>query len=195
MSQLTTHSTLHGRMSCFVNWIAPDTNKKENNSSQAEKLIERVKKNAADDGIEVRATPKGGSDAKETGLRRHYMGHSEVDGYDIDIPMVIAPDDADGKELDELLTKFETYVRKSYPNSIINITNSSVNLILSNDLAFDVVPMQATDKIDEQILIKKNGERLKTSVRRHREFTTNRTKLSKNSPGRVTYNECVRLLK
>lgn len=195
MSQLTTHSTLHSRMCCFVDWIAPDPDKKEYNTSQANTLTERVIKNAEDDGVTVESTPRGGSDAKETGLRRHYMGHSEVDGYDIDIPMVIKPQDADGKKLDELLTKFEKYVRKSYPNSTINITNSSVNLILSNDLAFDVVPMQATNKADEQILIKKSGDRLKTSVQKHREFTTGRTKTSKASPGRVKYNECVRLMK
>jgi hypothetical protein len=195
MSQLTNHSTLHSWMCCFVNWIAPDPDKKEYNSSQAETLISRIKKNAADDGVTITDTPKGGSDAKGTGLRRHYLGHSEVDGYDIDIPMVIDPKDAEGKKLDDLLSKFEGYVRKSYPNSTINITNSSVNLILSNDLAFDVVPMQATNKVDEQILIKKNGDRLKTSVQKHREFTTKRTKLSKGTPGRVTYNECVRLVK
>ncbi|MDB5016104.1 MAG: hypothetical protein JWQ84_936 [Mucilaginibacter sp.] len=195
MSQLTTHSTLHSQMCCFVGWIAPDPDKKEYNSGQAATLIDRVIKNAAEDGVEVGDTPDGGSDAKGTGLRRHYLGHSEVDGYDIDIPMVIAPKDADGKQLNELLTKFEKYVRKSYPNSTIHITNSSVNLILSNDLAFDIVPMQATDKKDEQILIKKNGDRLKTSVQKHKEFTTKRTKASKASPGRVSYNECVRLIK
>lgn len=195
MSQLTTHSTLHSQMCCFVEWIAPDPDKKDSNASQAATLIDRVIKNAAEDGVEVVDTPKGGSDAKGTGLRRHYLGHSEVDGYDIDIPMVITPEDAEGKQLDELLKKFEKYVRKSYPSSIINITNSSVNLILSNDLAFDVVPMQATDKADEQILIKKNGDRLKTSVQKHREFTTRRTKISKEAAGRVSFNECVRLIK
>lgn len=195
MSQLTTRSVLHSRMTFFVEWIKPDPDKRDNNSYQAGLVRNYTKQNAEEDGMEVISTPPGGSDEKDTGLRRHYLGHSEVDGYDIDIPIVIRPEDTDGKELEDLLSKFEEYVRTSYPNSTIIITNSSVNLLLSNELAFDIVPMISTDKPDEQIIIKKDGARIRTSVQKHNEFVKKRTKLSKEIAGRVTFNECLRGMK
>lgn len=195
MSQLTTRSILHRWLSCFISWIKPDPNKKEENSRQAGLLRKYTKQNAEEDGMKVISTPESGSDAKSTGLRRHYRGNSEVDGYDIDIPIVIRPEDADGKQLEDLLGKFEKYVRKSYPDSIITITNSSVNLILSNELSFDVVPMLSTDKTDEQVIIKKDGTQIRTSVQKHNEFVKKRTRLSKEMDGRVTFNECLRAMK
>lgn len=195
MSQLTTHSTLHSRMSCFVTWIKPDPEKKEDNAYQAGLARKYTKQNAEADGLDVVSTPRGGSDEKDTGLRRHYLGHSEVDGYDIDIPIVISAEDGKDKNLDDLLIKFEQYVRKSYPDSAIKLTNSSVNLLLSNELSFDIVPMLATDKSDEQIIIKKDGTRIRTSVQKHNEFVQLRTRRSKELPGRVTFNECLRALK
>ena len=195
MSQLTTHSTLHRWMTCFIGWIKPDPAKKEDNSRQAGLARKYTKQNAEEDGMEVISTPPGGSDEKDTGLRRHYLGHSEVDGYDVDIPIVIRPEDTDGKELEDLLSKFEEYVRKSYPDSTITITNSSVNLLLSNELAFDIVPMISTGKADEQIIIKKDGVRIRTSVQKHNEFVKKRTRLSKDIAGRVMFNECLRGMK
>lgn len=195
MSQLTTRSTLHSRLSCFISWIKPDPEKRDENSNQAGLVRKYTKKNAEEDGMQVISTPAGGSDEKDTGLRRHYLGHSEVDGYDIDIPIVIRPEDSEGKELKELLSKFEEYVRKSYPDSTIHVTNSSVNLVLSNELAFDVVPMISTDKADEQIVIKKGGIRIRTSVQKHNEFVKKRTRLSKETAGRVKFNECIRGMK
>jgi hypothetical protein len=186
---------LHARLSCFTSWIRPDAEKKEENSSQAALVRKYLKQNAEEDGMQVLSTPAGGSDEKDTGLRRHYRGHSEVDGYDIDIPFVLRPEDTDGKELAELLSKFERYVRKSYPNSTIKVTNSSVYLLMSNNLSFDIVPMISTGNIDEQIIIKKDGERIRTSVQKHNEFVKKRTRLSKEAPGRVTFNECVRAMK
>src|SRR5579863_1374483 len=157
MSQLTVYSELHRRLSRFLRWIIPDPDKKEENSVKAELLRKCVKQNAQDDGLEVASMPRGGSDEKDTGLRRHYLGHSEVDGYDIDVPIVTKRKGKDDDKIDNLLKKFEKYVRKSYPDSKIKVTNSSVNLILSNDLSFDVVPMISTDKADEQLIIKKDG--------------------------------------
>jgi tRNA nucleotidyltransferase (CCA-adding enzyme) len=195
MSQLSTHTTLHSRMSCFISWIKPDPDKKEENARQAGLARKYTKQNAEEDGMEVISTPPGGSDEKGTGLRRHYLGHSEIDGYDIDIPIVIRPEDAEGKKLEELLSKFEGYVRKSYPDSEITLTNSSVNLRLSNELSFDIVPMFSTDKADEQVIIKKDGIRIRTSVQKHNEFVKKRTRKSKEIGGRVTFNECVRAMK
>jgi hypothetical protein len=195
MSQLTTHSILHSRLSYFTTWIKPNPDKKEENARQAGLARKYTKQNAEADGLEIVSTPSGGSDEKNTGLRRHYLGHSEVDGYDIDIPLVIRPEDTDGKKLVDLLLKFEGYVRTSYPDSKIKVTNSSVNLILSNELAFDIVPMVSTGKSDEQIIIKKDGTRILTSVQKHNDFVKKRTQKSKELAGRVTFNECIRAMK
>ena len=195
MSQLTAYSIVHGRLTVFIRWINPDAEKKEDNAYQASLVRKYVSQNASQQGIHIVGTPEAGSDAKNTGLRRHYRGHAAVDGYDIDVVFIINPEDADGKPLEELLSIFEGLVRKSYPNSTIEITNSSVRLIFSNELAFDVVPMLATEKADEQIIIKKDGSRIRTSVQKHNEFIKKRTKISKEMPGRVCFNECVRAMK
>jgi hypothetical protein len=192
MSQLTTHSILHSRLSCFINWIKPDPDKKEDNSEKADTVTKNVRQNAEADGLQVTDTPEGGSDAKDTGLRRHYRGHSEVDGYDIDRPFVIKEYDKTGNKVTDPLGKFEKYVGTSYPTSEITPTNSSVNLKFSNELRFDIVPMFATDKKDEQIIVKRDGTRFRTSVQKHNEFVKKRTRLSKESPGRVRFNECLR---
>src|SRR5258706_3650240 len=133
MSQLSTHATLHNRLSCFIIWIKPDPEKKNDNAEQGANVTKNVKQNAEDDGIQVTDTPEGGSDPKDTGLRRHYRGHSEVDGYDIDRPFVVKEKDKNGDKIDDLLNRFEGFVRTSYPNSEITPTNSSVNLKFSND--------------------------------------------------------------
>ena len=57
------------------------------------------------------------------------------------------------------------------------------------------MPLLETDKKDKQILIRSNGERRETSVLKHTEFIKNRTAKSKGLPGRVSFNECVRLVK
>jgi hypothetical protein len=195
MSQLTTNSILHSRLCCFIDWIKPEPEKKDNNSEQANLVRTYVKQNAEEDSIIVDSTPAGGSDEKDTGLRRHYLGHSEVDGYDIDLPFVVKPEDKKGKKVEDLLNKFENYVRKSYPKSDVKPTNSSVNLKLSNELYFDVVPMLTTDKSDEQIIIRRDGTKIRTSIQKHNQFVKKRTKLSKELPGRVKFNECVRGMK
>jgi len=195
MSQLSTHSILHSRLSYFITWIKPDPDKKDDNVEQAANVTKNVKQNAEDDGLEVTDTPEGGSDAKDTGLRRHYMGHSEVDGYDIDRPFVVKEKDKNGNTVSNLLNRFEGYVRTSYPNSEIKPTNSSVNLKFSNELYFDVVPMFATDKKDEQLIIKRDGTKIRTSIQKHNEFVKKRTRKSKELAGRVKFNECDRAIK
>jgi hypothetical protein len=195
MSQLTTHSTLHSRMTCFICWIKPDPDKKENNGAQAALARNYISQNAAAEGLHVIRTPEAGSDAKDSGLRRHYRGHAEVDGYDIDLVFILEPKDADGKPIEELLSIFEKLVRKSYPDSTIEITKSSVKLVCSNDLAFDVVPMLATDNPTEQLMIKRDGRKVMTSVEKHTDFVKKRTRMSKDTPGRVCFNEVLRAMK
>jgi|GEM_PF-851147 len=195
MSQLTTHSTLHSRLTCFICWIAPDPEKQEENDAQASLARKNIGQNAAARGLRVLRTPPAGSDAKATGLRRHYLGHAEVDGYDVDLVFVLASENADGKPLEELLSLFEELVQKSYPNSTIQITKSSVKLILSSDLSLDFVPMLATDNPEEQIIIKRDGRKVMTSVEKHTAFVRSRTKKSKESAGRVCFNEALRAMK
>ena len=194
MSELSTKSTLHSRMSCFVEWIAPDPETIDAIREQADQIRKYVRQNAEEEGIFVTSTPESGSFAKKTGLRRHYRGKSEVDGLDVDIPIVVKPENEDGEKLDELLKKFERFVRKSYPDSQIELTKSSVKVTL-NEVSYDIVPMLATDKNDEQILIRSTGERIRTSVQKHNEFIKKRTKESNELPGRVKFNECIRLMK
>ncbi|RYE27783.1 MAG: hypothetical protein EOP48_34235, partial [Sphingobacteriales bacterium] len=195
MSNLSPRGTLHNRMCHFMDWIKPDPNKRDSDCEQAANVRKNVKQNAEEEGMTVTSTPSGGSDEKNTGLRRHYRGNSEVDGYDIDIPIVIKPANSDGEAFEELLKKFEKLVAKSYPNSKIKPTNSSIELTFSNELRFDIVPMLSTDKSDEQIILRKDGNKVQTSVQKHNEFIKKRTKQSKEHAGRVTFNDCIRAMK
>jgi hypothetical protein len=195
MSQLTTHSTLHSRMTCFINWIKPDPDKKEYNDDKASLVRKYVSQNAEAAGLRVVRMPVAGSDAKGTGLRRHYLGHAEVDGYDIDLVFILEPKDADSKPIEELLAIFEDLVRQSYPDSTIEITKSSVKLLHSDDLAFDIVPMLATANPTQQLMIKRDGRKVMTSVEKHTDFVKLRTRKSKEAPGRVCFNEVLRAMK
>lgn len=194
MSELTTKSVLHSRMSCFVEWIAPDPKKIDEIAERADRIRKLITQNASEDSLNIVDTPKSGSFEKKTGLRRHYRGQAEVDGLDVDIPMIVNPKDKDGDTIEDLLSKFEKYAEKSYPGQVKK-TKSSIKISFSDNTSFDVVPMLATDKKDEQILIRKNGEKLRTSVQKHNEFVKGRTRKSNEVAGRVKFNECIRLKK
>jgi len=62
-------------------------------------------------------------------------------------------------------------------------------------LWYDLVPLLATDEKDKQMLIRADGERRETSILKHTDFIRKRTEKSKELPGRVCFNECVRLIK
>ncbi len=195
MSEISTHTKLHSRLSCFVDWIAPDPDKIDDIAQRADIVRKYVRQSAEEDGITVTDTPKAGSFEKKTGLRRHYRGHAEIDGLDVDIPIVVKPKTEDGNTITELLNKFEKYAKKSYPDSTVEKTKSSVRITFSDHVSFDIVPMLSSDKKDEQIIIRSTGERLKTSVQKHNEFVKGRTVKSNAEKGRVKFNECVRLVK
>jgi tRNA nucleotidyltransferase (CCA-adding enzyme) len=165
MSELNTKTVLQSRMECFTKWIAPDPDKKKEIFAKADEIRQYIKQTAIDDGLVVKSMPIAGSSAKGNGLRRHYRGHSEVDGWDIDIPIVVKKDDGTDL-LGSLLDKFEEYARKSYPTTKIEKTKSSVKLHFSKKGSFDLVPMLATDKAEEQILVRRDGERISTSVQK-----------------------------
>lgn len=199
MSEISTHTTLHSRMSCFVDWIAPDPDKISDIAERADTARKYIQKCAEEDGLTITNTPKAGSFEKKTGLRRHYLGHAEIDGLDLDIPMVTKPKDEDGDLIDELLNKFEKYVIKYrdnlFPAATVSKTKSSVKITFADEVSFDIVPMLSTNVSDEQILIRLTGEKIKTSVQKHNEFVKTRTKKSNDEAGRVKFNECVRLIK
>jgi len=194
MSELNTKTVLQSRMECFTKWIAPDPDKKKEIFAKADEIRQYIKQTAEENGLTVKSMPIAGSSAKGNGLRRHYRGHSEVDGWDIDIPIVVKMDEQ-ADLLNSLLDKFEQYAIKSYPNTTIEKTKSSVKLHFSKKGSFDLVPMLATEKSDEQILVRRDGERIATSVQKHNEFIKGRTKKSRAIDGVVKFNQCIQLLK
>jgi hypothetical protein len=195
MPGFSNRSVLHGRLSSFVDWIAPGADTEDGIRRQAEEVRARTKGQAGADGLTVRSTPNSGSFAKRTGLRRHMHGDAEVDGQDVDLPFVVSPKTKDDEKVDRLLDRFERYAKASYPDTPRERTKCSVKLnFVAPKLTYDLVPMLATEVDDEQILLRDDGER-RTSVQKNIEFVTSRTRTSNALPGRVKVNECIRLMK
>lgn len=190
-------NTLDTRISNFIKWIRPDPDTMEDARKQRDEVRDRIRGRAEDDGLTVRSTPSSGSFAKGTGLRRHMRGGAEHEGQDIDCPFVVSRKDEDGDALTGLLGRFERYAKQSYPKTPRERTKSSVKLsFVESRRNFDLVPMLAVDGNDEeQILLRGNGERRRTSIQRHTTFICNRTKLSREVRGPVGFNDCVRLAK
>ena len=194
MSQYSTKSKLHVRTRNFVVWIAPDKDSRDAIKKQSDEIRSRVKKKAEDDGFTVIDTPYSGSFPTKTGLRRHLMGDSDVEGQDIDLAFVVKKDKE--TEFEPLMKKFETYAKESYPNTEITVTKSSVKMKFEGTkLTYDLVPMFASDDPSQQVLIRENGDIIKTSIQCHREFIRNRTKQTREEDGVVAFNELIRLLK
>lgn len=199
INRLTAVSPLsrsHRRIAKFVDWIRPEIETAARIREQAANIRQRISAQAAADGLTVLSTPEAGSFAKSTGLRRHMRGEMEIEGQDVDLPFVVKPKDADGEKIDKLLQKFDGYAQASYPNTPRRITASSVELqFVQSKLNYDLVPMLKAAQDGYQIILKKDGTRRVTSVARHTEFVTRRTKDSDNLAGRVQFNECIRLFK
>jgi tRNA nucleotidyltransferase (CCA-adding enzyme) len=192
----TTRQKLHIRICNFVDWIRTDSNKEDSIREQANEIRERVKSQARNDGLTILSTPWSGSFAKRTGLRRHLRGLNPVEGQDVDLPFVISPKDKDDEELSELLPRFDKYLEKSYPNTSRKSSKSSIKLdFVGTKIAYDIVPMLATNDQERQIIIRGDGTRRETSVQKHIEFIKTRTKSSSEQIGRVSFNEMVRLFK
>lgn len=192
-----TQITLHSRFANFVSWIRPDPNKIEGIRAQRDSVKARIWAKAEDDGLIVKSTPESGSFAKSTNLRRHMRGGAEHEGQDVDCPFVVSGKDENGDPLTELLSRFERYARASYPDTQIERTKSSIKLTFaSSKVAYDLVPMLfVPGSADEQILLRADGERRRTSVQKHVEFTRSRTRHSRDLKGSVAFNEGVRLVK
>ena len=196
MAGLSNRSTLHRRLTAFVDWIATETATEDRIRTQADEIRNRIKGKATDDGLTVRSMPNSGSFAKRTGLRRHLQGESYVEGQDVDLPFVVSPKTKDDEAVDRLLDKFLAYAQASYPDTTRTKTKSSVRLrFVGTKLSYDLVPMLATPDPEEQILLRADGERRRTSVQKHITFIKSRTQASNVLAGRVKFNECVRLMK
>jgi hypothetical protein len=189
--------TLQDRFANFVSWIRPDPDKAEDVRKQRDNVKASIKAKAEADGLVVKSMPASGSFAKATGLRRHMLGGAEHEGQDVDCPFVLDAKDEDGDPLTTLLPRFEGYAAAAYPDTERKTTKSSVQLTFAaTKTSFDLVPMLAVSGTEEeQILLRAGGERRRTSVQRHVEFIQSRTKRSRDLPGRVTFNEGVRLTK
>jgi hypothetical protein len=193
---LTTRSRSHRRLAVFVDWIKPESDTREAIHKQAADIRRIICGQATADGLVMVATLEAGSFAKHTGLRRHVRGHSAVEGQDVDLPFVVKPAAQNGDRIDELLRRFEGYARASYPNTPRFVTASSVELrFVASKLNYDLVPMLASTEPGCQLILKKDGRRLVTSVAKHVEFIRRRTRQSDEAAGRVKFNECVRLVK
>jgi hypothetical protein len=194
MSQYSTTSLLHSRMSAFGKWIAPEPETRDTIKKQADEIRSRIKAKAEEDGLTVVKTPFSGSFTTRTGLRRHLRGEMSIDGQDVDIPFVVKKDKE--TEFGPLIDRFKGYAEKSYPNTKIVPTKSSIKMTFQGTtLNYDIVPMFATDNPEKQILIRDNGEIITTSIEKHRDFIKSRTKKTKETPGVVAFNHMVRFLK
>lgn len=196
MSQLSTHSKLHKRITTFVDWIKPESNKRDDIKERANKVRNKIKVKAqsSDYNLTITSTPKAGSFATKSGLRRHFRGDAEVEGLDVDLPFVVK-DSQEGYVFSSLLDTFYKIVDDCYPNTNKKRTKSSIKLSFDDNVNMDIVPMLEGNTVDEQILIRSNGDKINTSVKKHVDFIKTRTNLSNNQEGRVKFNECLRLLK
>jgi hypothetical protein len=194
MGLYSTKSKLHVRIRNFVAWIAPEKKTRDTIKKQSDEIRGKIKKNAEDDGLTITNMPYAGSFAKKSGLRRHLQGETAIEGQDVDIPFVVKSDKE--TEFEPLIQRFKKYAEKSYPDTEITTTKSSVKMkFVSTKLTYDIVPMFATEDSEKQILIRSDGEKIKTSVQKHTDFVRNRTKETNEEDGVVVFNDCIRLLK
>ena len=184
---------LQRRMAAFVDWIATDSSKEDDIRDQAVLIRQKISAQAQEDGLTIQSTPNSGSFAKRTGLRRHLRGHSVVEGQDVDLPFVVKSKTNDDEKLTSLLSRFERYAKAAYPKTERETTRSSVCLKFTSKLSYDLVPVLATNDPERQVLIRSTGERRETSLQRHVEFVTKRTRESNAEEGRVKFNEMIRL--
>src|SRR2546425_4356591 len=190
---MNTDDKLQSRLAAFVGWLRTEPDREDEIRERADNVRAAIKAKAIEDGLVVRSTPRSGSFATKTGLRRHMRGQAEIEGQDVDVSFVVAPKTKDEEQLSFLLPRFEGYAHEAYPDSERERTKSSIRLLFTDNVHFDLVPMLATKDPERQILVRSDGERRETSVQKHVEFIRGRT--AKSSLGHAEFNELVRLLK
>nr|WP_263430012.1 CBASS oligonucleotide cyclase [Nannocystis pusilla] len=195
---MSSKSPSHRRLSTFVDWIRTPGEREERIKAQADEVRRRLRGKAESDKLVIRSMPFSGSYEKGTGLRRHMHGDAEIEGQDVDIAIVVDPDSIpEDEDRGHLIERFLGYFRASYPDTEASATRSSVRVtFVGSKINFDLVPMLAVSGTDrEQLLFRSNGERRRTSIQDHIEFVRRRNRRSNDLPGRVKFNECVRLVK
>jgi len=197
MSEISTHTTIHRQIKFFVKWIAPESETRQKIYDQGDELMNRVKTRAEADGLTVIEIVYSGSFNKESGLRRFMLGHSVVEGQDVDIAFILKDTDKDGNKLGCVIEKFKGYVKASYPDTKeIGTTKSSATIyFVSTKLRYDLVPLFETSRANIQLLKRTNGDERTTSVIKHANFIKDRKEASDKIDGVVRFNECLRLLK
>lgn len=193
---VSTNSVIHKRFKCFVDYIAPDPEKRQETKDKADEIRRCIVSKAERDGYTTLSNPSSGSFATKTGLRRSLRGNDEVEGQDVDIAFIMENKDKDGNSVGCLIPVFEGYLRETWPDSDICSTKSSATIsFLGSKLRYDTVPLLKTDRDEIQRLIRTNKEERQSSINKHNEFTKKRTESSNQIAGVVKFNECVRLMK
>jgi hypothetical protein len=193
----TIHSKIHKRFKNFVDWIAPEDSTEEAIEEQAQKLFSLITSKAIADNKTVAYSMYSGSFAKKTGLRRHLLGDSEVDGQDIDLGFILEQKDKKGNTLGCQIPDFKKYLDLIYPGSDTGTTKSSATIRFNSNkkLSYDIVPLLKTDKDNIQKLIRTDGKERQSSVQQHIEFVKSRNRKSNDIAGVVHFNQVVRLMK
>src|SRR5690606_8414991 len=142
---ISTHSTIHRRMKCFVEFIAPEPTKRNKLKEQTEQIRDCIERHAKEAGYTIAASANSGSFAKKTGLRRQLQGNDEIEGQDIDIGFVLEDKDKVGNPLSCLIPEFESYLRSCWPQSEVGHTKSSATISFAGSKnRFDAVPLIKT---------------------------------------------------
>ena len=194
---ITTHTKLHSWTRNFVDWIAPDSGTLEDNRKHAESVVESIQAKAEDGGLTVLEAKVSGSFEKGTGLRRHLLGDSSVEGQDIDLAFILKKEIDILGNLKCLIPDFRSFAESAYPDSEHPpLTKSSAPLrFKGKKLSYDLVPLYKSGNLDKQILIRTDGEERRTSVLKHIEFTHARVSKSNQEWGVVKFSDMVRLFK
>jgi hypothetical protein len=194
--KVSNKSTIHRRMKCFVEFIAPEKDKQEEIREKSTAIRDCIRSRVSDDGYTIAATPYSGSYAKKTGLRRQLQGNDQVEGQDIDLGFILEDKDKAGNLLGCMVPIFEQYLKDRYPDSDVGQTKSSATIAFkSSKLQFDVVPLIKTGRENVQNLIRTNKEVRTSSVQKHVKFIKERNGLSNDIDGVVRFNDCLRLVK
>lgn len=195
--KVSKQSTIHRRTKCFVEFIAPEKEKREKIKEQSEGIRKCIRDKATADGYTILAEPYSGSFAKKSGVRRDLNGDSEVKGQDIDIAFILKDEDKDGNSLGCMISTFEGYLKKCYPDSEVGSTKSSATISFSGSKnEFDAVPLIETKRKYIQKLIRTGSEDdRQSSVEKQTEFIKSRNRSSNEIDGVVRFNDCLRLIK